>query len=528
MVEKISAPSPSVVHLVTIFSQISRGEIKIPAFQRDYVWTEKQIISLLESVYDSFPIGSLLFWRVDKKALEIAPRKLSAFPETEEVFPLSYVLDGMQRLTTLYGVFHFEPDTYRSSLNIGFDLRLKKFKIMPSESKQGEILLHMSSLFSPKKLLSFQASISLEEDSEELMNSVLTLQSAFQAYMVPTVTIQSSDIERVVGIFERVNSTGTRLNSVDFMRAITWTNSFDLSSKLKDVSVEISEYGWDVREGTLIKFIAVLLGMEVSSESLIEMRSADETKLHAAFDLLPDIILRTSEVLEQSFGIISPEVVSYEGQLLVTFQLCHLGILDDVREEFQRWFWACGLNEQLRGKPDDYVVNLLRLWSRNNIQSPERIQPNFTERDFLTRRLLARAAFTNTFKMMLANKEARNFRSCDVIQSSEYLSSGNTDQLIPVLTKQELSGLQDLIGKNINSAKLFCNSVLYPAGTTPRGQDIRNEILALLEDNRLDVLETQFITEEAAFALRDSHFGKFLLLRAECMNSFARDLLALD
>jgi uncharacterized protein with ParB-like and HNH nuclease domain len=56
----ISSPQPSVWHLVTLFRQISSGEVRIPAFQREFVWSDKQILDLLESVTDGFPIGSLL------------------------------------------------------------------------------------------------------------------------------------------------------------------------------------------------------------------------------------------------------------------------------------------------------------------------------------------------------------------------------------------------------------------------------------------------------------------------------------
>lgn len=527
MVDRISAPTPSVVHLVTLFRQITNGEIKIPAFQRDYVWSEKQIISLLDSVYESFPIGSLLFWRVEQKALEVAPRKLTAFPATAEEYPLSYVLDGMQRLTTLYGVFHFEADVTNPILNVGFELRQKKFRSLDQRSKTTDIFVPLASLFSPKKLLEFQSRIAKEADGDELLNSVLTLQAAFQDYMIPTVTIQSGDIDRVVGIFERVNSTGTRLNSVDFMRAITWTSSFDLSNKISEVTAELAEFEWALREDTIIKCVAIVLEMDVSSESLLELRNVDENALHDAFNQVVPTLKKTSEFLKNAFNIVSPDVVSYEGQLLVSFLLCHMGIAENVRTDFIRWFWACGLNEQLRGKPDDFVVNLLSDWKAAETSNvyEGRIQPSFTPRDFLTRRLLARAALTNTFKMLFAQKGAKDMQTGNEIPPHEYLSSSSTDHLLPILSRTELANLGELVGDKVASAKLFCNTVLIQSDLDVRTISPRDEVLRLLAEDKLDVLESQFITKEAAEALLGDDLTGFLTARATEMSAFSESLL---
>src|SRR5690242_17633984 len=97
----ISPPQPTVLHLVTIFRMITSGEIRIPAFQRDFVWKEKQMLELLDSVLEGYPIGSILLWAVDRPMLKTAPTEITSFPFVPETFPTSYVLDGMQRLSTL-------------------------------------------------------------------------------------------------------------------------------------------------------------------------------------------------------------------------------------------------------------------------------------------------------------------------------------------------------------------------------------------------------------------------------------------
>jgi uncharacterized protein with ParB-like and HNH nuclease domain len=53
--------------LSTILDHIDSGHMALPQFQRGYVWDEKQVLELLESVSRGFPIGSLLLWRVEQE-----------------------------------------------------------------------------------------------------------------------------------------------------------------------------------------------------------------------------------------------------------------------------------------------------------------------------------------------------------------------------------------------------------------------------------------------------------------------------
>src|SRR4051794_39915448 len=81
---------------------IRRGEIKIPQFQRPFVWKEEQALDLLDSIANHYPIGSLLLWKTQSKlAVE---RNIGDFllPKTDDLTPTDYVLDGQQRLTVIY------------------------------------------------------------------------------------------------------------------------------------------------------------------------------------------------------------------------------------------------------------------------------------------------------------------------------------------------------------------------------------------------------------------------------------------
>src|ERR1051325_5491463 len=88
-----------------IVDQVLRGQIRIPAFQRGFVWEPDRVAYLMDSIYKGFPFGSLLFWRTKEKLKcerDLGPFKLP--PPTDE-YPVDYVLDGQQRITSIFGVF---------------------------------------------------------------------------------------------------------------------------------------------------------------------------------------------------------------------------------------------------------------------------------------------------------------------------------------------------------------------------------------------------------------------------------------
>ena len=88
-----------------VVSKLRRGELRIPAFQRGFVWTPDDVAFLMDSIYKDYPFGSVLLWRTKQQLRQ--ERNLGPFkvPEPTADYPIDYVLDGQQRLTSILGVF---------------------------------------------------------------------------------------------------------------------------------------------------------------------------------------------------------------------------------------------------------------------------------------------------------------------------------------------------------------------------------------------------------------------------------------
>jgi hypothetical protein len=212
--------------------------------QRSFVWEDRQVLDLLESVYLGFPIGSLLFWRVEGAVLRESEDPRVPLPRSSPPsFPAHFVLDGLQRLSTLFGVLEPDHPARPAEFDVVFDLRAEQFWNR-RDATTDDPLVPMSTLFSPRELLKVQSLLETGPDPEEMIDRSIKLQSIFQEYMIPTVTITRTEVSEVVEIFERINSKGTALHTVDFMRALTWSEAFDLNDGLAKVSQPFEETGF--------------------------------------------------------------------------------------------------------------------------------------------------------------------------------------------------------------------------------------------------------------------------------------------
>jgi hypothetical protein len=91
-----------------ILEQVAAGQIRIPAFQRGFVWKPTRVAYLMDSIFKGYPFGSVLFWRTKEQLRterDLGPFKL---PAPTEDYPVDYVLDGQQRVTSIFGVFQTE------------------------------------------------------------------------------------------------------------------------------------------------------------------------------------------------------------------------------------------------------------------------------------------------------------------------------------------------------------------------------------------------------------------------------------
>lgn len=460
-----AVPRPEVHHLPTIFRRLQAGEIRVPAFQRSFRWAESQIIELLDSVVRGYPVGSVLLWEVKQPIFKMAQPDDLPFPDLAETYPTAFVLDGLQRLSSLYGVFYFNGNRKEAALfNVVYDLETETFKHFdPAETSETEISL--SVLFSVRDLLNEQKRLLSLANAEVLIERVVGLQSTFQEYLLPTVTISQKDVAEVVEIFGRINTTGTPLGAVDFMRALTWSEDFDLNSGIQEVAKLSAQAGFSFSDETILKVLAVVSGRDPVSENILELRGETSASLHAFVKKGSEVLLRSIGFLKNRCFVHSADLLPYEGQLLAIAEFFSCGMEPSVEaeKELTKWFWTVSLNEQLRGKPDHYVARQLKsikALAKGEVSALHR-RLTVSGVDFMERRFISRKALSSAFVCMFAANGARSLVTGELIAPSEYLHTFDPDCLFPICDHRVLSATLE---RSLPSARIFANLVLVAPG----------------------------------------------------------------
>ena len=123
--------------LPRIFQELENGNMRIPRFQRAYVWERTKIVSLLNSIYKQYPIGSFFLWDSDMR-MDGFCRDITelGFPNKPEASNFSFILDGQQRITSLYVALRGKTLNDVDYSKICFNLDKKLFMV-PKLKKDG-------------------------------------------------------------------------------------------------------------------------------------------------------------------------------------------------------------------------------------------------------------------------------------------------------------------------------------------------------------------------------------------------------
>lgn len=217
-----------------LFVEIDSGQIKLPMFQREFVWEKEQSSKLIDSILKGFPIGTFIFWKTKEELRsykEVGNHKL---PETDKGDYVQYILDGQQRITSLYAI--------RKGIRITKDGKEVDYRdifinldhspeddeqIVVTEKMDGKHYVSVHDVLS-KPLGTFYKSLSHEQaDQVEAYKNKLT------NYDFSTITIKDYPIEVACEVFSRINSGGKSLTVFEIMVAKTYdeTKKFDLAEK---------------------------------------------------------------------------------------------------------------------------------------------------------------------------------------------------------------------------------------------------------------------------------------------------------
>jgi hypothetical protein len=244
-----------------ILHSIDNDEYTIPEFQRGYVWNSTQVKEFFRSLYLGYPSGSFLIWKTKEPSKIRGDQK-----ETNSVFH-QLILDGQQRLTTIYTIFKGKtPDWYEGAslrTDLYFNLKTEEFEyFMQRKMSNKPEWLNVSEFLSDGGVESFIPKLEAlsEEYKKYYLKNIVTLNklSSISSYGYYIKEITITEIDKVVEIFNLVNKTGTTLNESDLALAIITSNWPEIKDRFRVSIEEYRKYNYDLSFRFLTRCLNIL------------------------------------------------------------------------------------------------------------------------------------------------------------------------------------------------------------------------------------------------------------------------------
>ena len=379
----------------------------LPAIQREFVWTTDQIEKLFDSLMRDYPISSFLFWDVDRGNVKNYQfyEFLRNYHERDETHNpkanlngqnnITAILDGQQRLTSLYiglkGTYAYRLPRKRWDNDTAFPKRrlcinlLKKseeddlefdFKFLTDqESKKndkdhfwfvvGEIL-NLKEQFEVNQFLIENDFSSFEKSMQLFANKTLFKlhDIVHRSKSINFFLEKDESLDKVLNVFIRVNSGGTKLNYSDLLLSIATAQW-----KVRDAREEITDFvdeingigdGYSVNKDFVLKSCLILGGFKEIAFKVDNFNKENMLKIEKEWDDISNAI-RSAVMLLASRGYHRDSLTSNNAIIPIAYYLKKIGSpnnfpiaskFDADRKTIFKWLVIVLLKRTFGGQPD--------------------------------------------------------------------------------------------------------------------------------------------------------------------------------
>ena len=413
--------------IAEVMNDISKNKYVLPSIQRDYVWSTEQIETLFDSLMQDYPIGTFLFWVIEKSRLQDYnfyeflkdynekknSNKNSKKIDLKGSDGVTAVLDGQQRLTSLYiglkGSYayrlkykkKYKEDNYPvrhlylNLLEYAKDESNKyDFRFMTDEEiknstdgywyRVGDIL---SMTESGEAALYIFEHVAYDEQNnpryskEKVMHATNTLQKLYSV-INKDLTLsyyreKATELDKVLNIFIRVNSGGTVLTYSDLLLSIAsaqWENH-EAKEEINDFVEEINSIGngFRINKDFVLKSALVLSDFSNIAFRVDNFNKPHMMKIEENWDRIKHAI-RQAFCLVSSFGFSGETLTSNNALIPISYYLLTIGMPDSFvesgsarnnRNKIKKWLILSLLKKAFSGQPDN-VIRPIRDIIRDN------------------------------------------------------------------------------------------------------------------------------------------------------------------
>jgi hypothetical protein len=361
--EIMHQPEPQSVMYPTLLHDIEKGSIKIPQFQRDFVWTKQKSAKLLDSIIKGYPIGTFILWKTKESLRAVRNIGNAKLPETPTGDFILYVLDGQQRMTSIFaslkGLKIERDGTTDDFGDIFIDL---------TASDDGEIVITDAANKDPKTLIKVVDLINAELSllfsyPHEFHVRLDALRTRIKNYTFSTILLREAPIDVATEVFTRINVTGSPLSVFEIMVAKTFdpVKDFDLAERYERLMDRLRDVDYDtIPPSVVLQTVSAIIVKDCDKKAILGL---DKHRFIQTWPAAVDAIELAVEYFRNFYRIPASALLPY-GALLIPFSYFFYrnkekpsGKKQDYLQDF---FWRTSLGGRYSSSLETKVVQDLK------------------------------------------------------------------------------------------------------------------------------------------------------------------------
>ena len=549
--------------ILDLMKDIGAGKIQLPDFQRGWVWDDNRIRGLIASITQNFPVGAAMFLEYGNNSVRFKYRMIESAPALN-VVPAQLILDGQQRLTSIYAAF-CSPNAVKTKTDKGnatnqfyyidiakaldptvdridaiISVRENKqivsdfgrsidLDVSTAEKEYGNKLFPLNIILDDEKCFEWeQAYLAYHNNSHEISNEYRAFRGKIilpvTHYKIPVISLdKDTPKEAVCQVFENVNQGGVSLTVFELVTAIFAMDDFELRTD------------WDQRKREKLNgdVLSIVTATDfLTACTLLSAYERGETVSCKKKDVLALKLIdyqayadrltqgfQEAEILLAEERIFTSRDLPYTTQLIPLAVLCALLLPDHrikaskVKNKIKQWYW-CGVFGELYGSANEtrYVNDVVGVmsWLAGGALPKTIVDSYFNPMRLLMLQSRRSAAYKGIMALVMKN-HSRDFISGQDMDLALYKATGiDIHHIFPksyCISKHYEYGKWDSV---INKTPISYGTNREIGGAAPSVYLARIEKKVTPADLR-DYLATHWIDMDDC---RTDDFARFIVNRA--------------
>ena len=526
----MTQPRPTPQQFSTLIVDIDRGRLKIPQFQRDFIWPIKKSASLLDSIVKEYPIGSFIFWKTKDRLRSVRDIGGITLPEPESGDFVNYILDGQQRVTCIYAAMKGITNVKRSDgkiddfskIYVNFEADTdEKIITTEVEDKDVESLIKLTDLLNGGiELLNSRVPTKYHNKADRYKKSI-------NSYIYNVIQVEDIPIETATEIFARVNLGGEELTLFEIMTAKTFDlgKNFDLAEKFRLLKSELQVIGYEtISHASTLQISSLLLSKskECKRKTILNL---NKDAFIESWDAIVDALKRALDSPRDYYRVVVSKLLPYNAILVpFTYFFYHkkvrpVGYQQKLLEDF---FWRVSLSGRYSSSVESKLTqDIKRIDMILDEKDPSYDWPIDSSPAYIVNNgwFSVGRSYVKAILCLYASKEPRSFRDNSLVRIDnawlKQSNSKNYHHFFPTsfLKKKNVDVVRINNVVNITIVDDYLNKRIVRAKAP-------SEYMKQFQSNSylLETMKSHLIYDLRTFGIWDDDYDAFIKNRAEAIS----------